>query len=200
MRKIFLLDFEDSYTYNIVAEIFHYSNILVEVIALKNHQKFFSKLIKKHNKSDWQEITIILGPGPGKPLDYHYQFSTIKHLIKMHYPIKFLGICLGHQLITQCFGMKIEASNFPKHGQTEEIFLNTWWKNYLKTEKNTLIVQRYNSLGVIPLSKKANQKMILVNQEVVLFYRDNILSMQFHPESVGSLDKEIFFNMINRFL
>lgn len=200
MKKIYLLDFEDSYSYNLVADIYHFSGILVEVIQLKQHHQFFTSILKSKQAKELNDVVLILGPGPGKPLDYQFQFSALKHLIKMHSPLKMLGICLGHQLLAQIYGMRIKFSSVPMHGQAENLVLDSWWQSFLKTKLKSISVQRYNSLAVEEINLKLQAKYLCNHQEVMLFSRANILSMQFHPESVGTLHKDILFKAIDRFI
>ena len=164
---IYIVDFEDSFTYNIANILFPYTN-KIEVL---NHKTFFlenfQNIILKPN------IAIILGPGPGHPEQYKNYFKQIK-ILQNTTSLYLMGICLGHQLIALQLNYKILRSRNPQHG--EPIQLD--WNNQIYS------VQRYNSLAVLSHEN---------NSEIMLLEYHNGRSYQFHPESVGSDNPIDFF-------
>jgi anthranilate/para-aminobenzoate synthase component II len=167
--KIYIVDFDDSFTYNI-ANILYPLNLDIKVI---NHNLFFDKNI------NYEKCAVILGPGPGHPNDYKRYFNQIIKLLN-NSNIYLMGICLGHQLISLQLGHKIVPSSNRQHG--EKIIFS--WK------KKNHIVQRYNSLAVKP---NGNEQEILYNNEVMILGYKNGQSFQFHPESVGTENPLYFF-------
>lgn len=172
-NKIIIIDFEDSFTYNIANILFPYEKKMVVV----PHQQFFHAMIKSLLVST-ERHAVILGPGPGHPDQYKKYFHHIITL--MNAPnIYMMGICLGHQLMGKILGHRIDQLEWPVHGQAIEC----------KFKDKKFLVQRYNSLGVF------------VNNKVkdIIYYPRGI-SYQFHPESVGTNENEIFFEELLTFL
>ncbi len=170
--KILIIDFEDSFTFNIANILFaHEKNIRVI-----SHKEFFlssESLISKNEK-----MAIILGPGPGHPDQYAEYFEDIKKIMAKH-NIYVMGICLGHQMMARAHGYEVKECAEQMHGQSIEIFFNG---------RNTR-VQRYNSLAVI-----------IDGNEINICEYKNAISYQFHPESIGTLQNDIFFEGLLSFI
>lgn len=194
---MYFLDFEDSYSYNIIADIFEFSKVRLKVIPLQEHKEFFNNFKNHHVHIN---AVVILGPGPHSPQNYPYQWNAVKEILSLKGSTKFLGICLGHQMLLEIMGLDIRESRNPLHGQSISLELTPWWKKFFKTEKNELVVQRYNSLAVNGQELKDLKNYLCKEDEIMLFTNDRIFSMQFHPESIGTQDKAIIFNAIDRFI
>lgn len=186
---IYLCDFEDSFTYNIYADLKE-QNLPVTIIPFKEIYQFLQTKITSKTK----EI-IILGPGPGHPEEYNFIVSTIKSLL-VRKNLMLVGICLGHQLIWQARGFACHHSSTPVHGQVQKI--NLFGKD--------LKVQRYNSLAIKLNTEQINQlqqeghNLTLVNSELFASEFENVLTYQFHPESVGTTCPNLLYSPINEFL
>jgi len=181
--KTILIDFEDSFTFNIAS---HLKKAGLQV-TVENWQK----------KINHDYDLYVLGPGPGHPRDYQKIFSEIKDLRSIEK--KILGICLGHQILALIDEYEIVSSKNKCHGQQEKIHLNQTWKNFFNTDQDHIIVQRYNSLAVIP--KVINDEDILLSHnEVMARKTKNLISYQFHPESIGTINPQLFFNHLRNFL
>lgn len=169
--KIIIIDFEDSFTYNIANILFPFE----KKIKVVSHNDFFNDpdFISKNERQ-----AIILGPGPGHPQDYQKYFEQIKSLMDND-NIYLMGICLGHQMMAMIHGYEVKKSFNQLHGQSVEIFFNG-----ISTR-----VQRYNSLAVV-----------IENNEINICEYKNAISYQFHPESVGTLQNDIFFKDLLNFI
>lgn len=200
-NHITLIDFEDSFTYNIVAELFKLGEN-VRVVPYRDAAKFFEKfsIKKKH--------VIVYGPGPGHPLDYALLFPFIKKLFNVP-QIFHLGICLGHQILWHIRGIPTKRSNCPMHGQ-RVLFTIPSWSSYFSQMNfgRKVKVQRYNSLSLDfhPEKKNLDQRKQL-GEEFVFFNNEcqsgrfpQGLTYQFHPESIGTSYPKIFFDPILKFL
>ena len=173
LDKILIIDFEDSFTYNIANVIFPFEKSC-KVIS---HTEFFNTTIQECLITT-ERHGIILGPGPGHPDHYEKYFNEIKKL--MHKKnIYILGICLGHQILGRISGYPVLKSHDQKHGQT--VLVNFKGHEYE--------VQRYNSLSVF-----------INNVETDFCAFDRGISYQFHPESVGTQQNDIFFKDLFAFL
>lgn len=171
--KIIIVDFEDSFTYNIANVLFpHEKNC--RVISHKEFFKIYlADLLASENK-----IAIIFGPGPGHPDEYKIYFEAVKKIIQ-NKNIFCMGICLGHQIMARAEGKEVSPSLSQMHGQSVEI------EYYgIKTQ-----VQRYNSLAVFNHG-----------YELDICEYQNGVSYQFHPESVGTHQNDIFFARLLNFI
>lgn len=173
LDKILIVDFEDSFTFNIANVIYPYEHS----IKVMSHQTFFTDVFDELTHSQ-RRHAVILGPGPGHPEDYKEYYQKIKLLLKnRNYYV--MGICLGHQILGKISGLKIKRSKIPMHGQAIDICF----------KGRMLKVQRYNSLTVFDGSKES---------DILEFERG--ISYQFHPESIGTHDNDIFFQDLLEFI
>ncbi len=173
LDKIYIIDFNDSFTYNIANVIFPFESQL-QVISC---EVFFSITIYSILESPYRHA-IILGPGPGHPDEYsHFYPSLTKILAQKN--LYLMGICLGHQILGRMKGYEVRASKSQIHGQQELIRFQD--KDYL--------VQRYNSLSVYRGH----------TEELISIFPQGI-SYQFHPESIGTNEKHVFFKELLSFI
>ncbi len=141
MNKIYICDFEDSFTYNLFSDLTLESSDReiktirkIEVIKFENILNF---LQSKINSNDSSKEIIIFGPGPGHPDDYEYLTNSIQ-ILSGKKNLLLVGVCLGHQLIWSSLGYKTTHSSRPVHGQTESLILNKFWKDLLETKSDTI--------------------------------------------------------------
>ena len=186
MKRIFLIDNYDSFTYNLV----HYLEELnCEVIVKRNDQFDLDEL----EAYDY----IMLSPGPGIP----DESGLLKAAIERYAPTKkILGVCLGQQAIAEVFGATLINLDKVYHGVATPI--NIIQEDALfKGLPKTFEVGRYHSWVVkTPLPNQLvatsfdneGQLMSLRHKEY------NVCAVQYHPESVLTPDgKKIIENWIN---
>jgi anthranilate/para-aminobenzoate synthase component II len=172
LDKIIIVDFEDSFTYNIANILFPFEN----KCRVVSHLDFFKQT--DNDCRDLKNMAIILGPGPGHPEEYLKYFSKIEALI-FNKNIYLMGICLGHQLIGLIQGYDILPAKSMIHGGAVSIFF----------QNEKIFVQRYNSLAVYK-----NKKELFINKFA------NGVSYQFHPESIGTHSNLLFFKDLLTFI
>lgn len=178
-KRIFIIDFEDSFTYNIASVLSRLDPTLT--LRVIHYRDFHVGLLSLVNKEG-----VILGPGPGHPNEYKSYPDIIKTL--MNHPLIFLmGICLGHQLILTTLGYKVQLSLNPMHGEVVRVRYRQKWYN----------VQRYNSLSSI--AQGESQELIIYEGDVYGYESMRLISFQFHPESIGTESPEVFFAPIMAF-
>ena len=102
MRKIFLIDNYDSFTYNLL----YYLEELGCDVTVKRNDKFDLNEIKNFD-------AILISPGPGIPKEA----GKIIEVIKEFYTTKnIFGVCLGQQAIAEAFGGKLRNLEKVYHG------------------------------------------------------------------------------------
>ena len=178
---ILIIDFDDSFTFNIASSL---SGMGVESLVI-----FFKDYIDNFQDFSCYKY-IIWGPGPGHPSEYASSLRKIFDEVLNDLNYCHLGICLGHQLIMQYLGAKIIKREKPHHGFSKLLNLDQSWQKILKTSSE-IQVQFYNSLIAELGSKCGNQ--LIIDDELMAYYDKNILSYQFHPESVATRDSSLFF-------
>lgn len=183
MKKVLLLDFEDSFTYNVAQELDHW-NVHVDILQWSEFE------------DDMDYDLLVLGPGPGHPIDYLSIFPKLMKWIQEGR--KLFGICLGHQIFWQLNGLTVEKSLFPLHGQTIKLELGQEWMDWLAISDadGEILVQRYNSLAV--KGNSSLTKNLISNGEILISQNNQVITYQFHPESVGTSCPRVFFSAVKR--
>ena len=172
--KVLLIDNYDSFTYN----LYHYiSKFKCNVEVIRN-DKTNSKLILR-NKYD----KLVISPGPGNPNQAGNCLKIVKDLYKK---MPILGVCLGHQIISQVFGGKIIRTKNLMHGKTSRIIHKK--KGLFRNVLNNFEATRYHSLVV---DKKNFPKDLVITAETenkiimgLMHKNYNVHGFQFHPESI----------------
>ena len=168
---IYLIDHEDSFTYNL-------AHLLdsIEPTFVSNYYEIDQIKLEKSS-------TIVLSPCPGEPKDYPL---TTKIYNKYKGKKKILGICLGFQQIVFCEGAKIVQQKNILHGYQSHIKV-TNDKSIFKKNLNFL-GGRYHSLKMS--EPFVSQSMIItmrcVKTNVAMAVEDDInkvYGLQFHPDS-----------------
>lgn len=186
MKKVFVIDNYDSFTYNLV----HYLEELGCEITVKRNDQF-----------ELQELEaftyILLSPGPGIP----NESGLLKAAIKRYAPTKkILGICLGQQAIGEVFGATLVNLDKVYHGVATAIKLIEEDILFYGLPEN-FSVGRYHSWVVkTPLPDCLLATAVDDDGQLMsLRHRDYAVhAVQYHPESVLTPNgKKILENWIN---
>ncbi|MBU8791218.1 anthranilate synthase component II [Oceanobacillus caeni] len=172
---ILLMDNYDSFTYNLYQ---YFCEADVEVNVVRNDVITVNEIEKMNPEA------IVISPGPGLPKQAGNCIEIIQHFYKQ---IPILGICLGHQAITEAFGGSLRQAKEIKHGKTSLITHNG--KGIFNQLPDPLEVMRYHSyvsnelpaeLEVVSASMEDDEIMAIAHKEYPVF------GVQFHPESIGT--------------
>tara|TARA_B100000029_G_scaffold319110_1_gene311565 strand:+ start:709 stop:1344 length:636 start_codon:yes stop_codon:yes gene_type:complete len=191
--QISLLDFNDSFTFNIASNLFDLG-IPFRIVEFHQIMAFLTNPLNKGKKH-----VFIYGPGPGRPDDYRSFFPKIEKLLEDKNSFH-LGVCLGHQILWKIKGANIERSLNPLHGQSVNVKIPHWEGLFPKKFwSKEVVVQRYNSLAVKDNGEK-NNVLYDGNREMLMGYFERTLTYQFHPESIGTSFPSLFFGPVSHFL
>ena len=167
---VLLVDFYDSFTYNIQ----HYLvNIGCKVDVIREDELDVSSV--------YDYDCVVLSPGPGLPSEKKNMFSIIS-LCRNSLPI--LGICLGMQAISEVLGGVLVNQNEVMHGRKVEVDILK--KGVLfKDFPEKINVGLYHSWKVEGLEEqfitaKSATGVIMAIESI----DEYLFGVQFHPESI----------------
>ncbi|AEH50573.1 anthranilate synthase component II [Pseudothermotoga thermarum] len=174
---ILLIDNYDSFTFNLYQMI----AVKTKVVVFRN-DKISIDTIRKLKPSG-----IVISPGPGSPKDAGISKEVVQNFAGI---IPILGVCLGHQVIGECFDGKIVHAKEIYHGMKSQIrLLEAGKKSRLfKSVPETFSAGRYHSLVVEKSASLKKLKIAAVSEdeEIMALVNDKlkIYGIQFHPESI----------------
>ena len=171
---ILLVDNYDSFTYN----LYQYFLILgEETTVIRNDELDLEKIESMHPR------LIVISPGPGRPESAGMSMDLVT---KYRSRIPILGICLGMQIVAQCYGGRIVRADEPVHGKVRQI-AHTGTRLF-KDISSPMNVTRYHSLLVERSSLPLEFLVDAESQEdeiMEISHRtDPIWGVQFHPEAI----------------
>jgi anthranilate synthase/aminodeoxychorismate synthase-like glutamine amidotransferase len=176
--KILMIDNFDSFTYNLV-ELFKLCGAEVEIIYNNVHPRDI-------NISQYD--LLCLSPGPSHPTNSGYLMQYIDYFF-LDIPI--FGVCLGFQALVHAFGGKLNYLDHPVHGRSSSIDCKTDSVLFSNLEA-TIEVARYHSI----IAEEVNDEFTVsaTYKSIPMAIEHNnlpIYGVQFHPESILSMKKNI---------
>ena len=111
----------------------------------------------------------------------------------------FLGVCLGHQLVSEYYGARVVRAESPVHGEASRIRHDG--RGLFSGVPTPTLVARYHSLVVEPASVPSVLEVSARSRDGVVMAirhrRKPVESVQFHPESYLSVDgPRLFANFL----
>lgn len=180
MAEIYFIDHYDSFSLNLVDWLTSLDpSIRVHYTAF-DADDLYNTLIRKPKP-------IVFSPGPKSPREVE-ESKRILHKLLGVVPI--LGVCLGHQLLGETLGMKIQRSKAPIHGQLVKV-VRYGSSELLTGMPEWFEAARYNSLVVVEGATLLPDTRVTSRSELgeimSLEYRRAkdypAFGIQFHPES-----------------
>ena len=186
MKKVFVIDNYDSFTYNLV----HYLEELDCEVTVKRNDQFELDELEDYP-------LLLLSPGPGIP----DESGLLKAAIERYAPSKkILGVCLGQQAIGEVFGASLINLDKVYHGiatpvkviQEDVLF---------KDLPDVFDIGRYHSWVVATPLPEALIATSVDEEGQLMSLRHktyDVCAVQYHPESVLTPHgKKILDNWIN---
>jgi anthranilate synthase/aminodeoxychorismate synthase-like glutamine amidotransferase len=178
---ILFLDNYDSFTYNLVSMI---GALEPDLRVERNDAVTVDQVLAMDLDG------LVLSPGPGHPRDA----GICPRLVAALAPaVPVLGVCLGHQVIVEAFGGRVERTGRPMHGKTSPMVHDG--TGLLAGLPSPLPVGRYHSLAARAESMPdclAVQGSTPDGEIMAVRHRQYAChGVQFHPESIltpGGLD------------
>lgn len=176
-----LIDNYDSFTYNLVH---YFQEIGQKVRVFRNDEISINKVFELKPKY------LVISPGPSTPSNSGICPDLLLQNSKNSHVIPTLGVCLGHQVIAECFNSKVIQSGKPVHGKISKIFHKNskLYKNisnpFNATRYHSLIVDKKSVRGDLVITADTEDKVVMGLEHRTL----PIYGVQFHPESIATED------------
>jgi anthranilate synthase component 2/para-aminobenzoate synthetase component 2 len=172
--RLLLIDNYDSFTYNLVQAF---------LVLGADVRVYRNDAITTAQADELQPTHLCISPGPGTPQQAGVSIAMIRHLAG-HIPV--LGVCLGHQSITEAFGGKVVRAPRVMHGKTSMITHDG--AGVFAGIASPCEIGRYHSLIAEPHSLPNELQVTARTAEgeiMGLRHRELLVEgVQFHPESV----------------
>jgi anthranilate synthase/aminodeoxychorismate synthase-like glutamine amidotransferase len=176
--RLLLIDNYDSFTYNLVQAF---------LVLGADVRVYRNDAITVAEANELQPTHLCISPGPGTPQQAGVSIDMIRHFAG-HIPV--LGVCLGHQSITEAFGGKVVRAPRLMHGKTSMIEHDGI--GVFSGIPNPCEIGRYHSLIAEESSLPPELQITARTAEgEIMGLRHRVLQVegvQFHPESVLTPD------------
>ena len=189
-RRVLLVDHEDSFVHTL-ANYLRQTGAVVE--TLRPH---LARQMLREEKPD----LVVLSPGPGRPEDFGTA-ETIALVLEKELPL--FGVCLGLQAVAEYFGGRLGQLDEPVHGKPSEV--TVLGGALFRGLPGRFRVGRYHSLYAERASLPDDLLSITAETDdgvvMALEHRARpIAAVQFHPESILSLDDSIGMRLIDNMM
>ena len=142
-------------------------------------------VVKRNDEIDSLPVpnAVIISPGPCGP---EQSGDCLAYVRDNFETVPMLGVCLGHQIIVQALGGKIERSNQPRHGKASQV--SHQGSPLFAGVPSPFTAGRYHSLiadsnkmpACIRVTAETGDATIMAVEHKSL----PVFGLQFHPESV----------------
>ncbi|WP_068317037.1 anthranilate synthase [Polycladidibacter hongkongensis] len=185
-KTVLLVDHEDSFVHTL-ANYFRQTGAKVVTYRTPVLDAVFDEV-----KPD----LVVLSPGPGSPQDFDCA-ATIGRARARGLPL--FGVCLGLQAIGESFGGKLNQLDVPVHGKPSAIDCEEGSLVFAELS-SPVTVGRYHSLHIAASSLPAEFRVTARTEDGIVMGIEHksepIAAVQFHPESIMSLDQDAGHKMI----
>lgn len=173
MTKILVVDNYDSFVFNIVQYL---QQLGADVTTLRNDAVTVADLNERAG--------LLISPGPGTPSESGRSRELVQAAIERHIPV--LGVCLGHQLIGEMFGGRVDRAPELMHGKTSMVRHDA--VGVLEGLPSPFRATRYHSLAIVRDSVPDALEITGETETGIVMsvrHREHpVEGVQFHPESV----------------
>jgi anthranilate synthase len=180
-RKVLLVDHEDSFVHTLANYI---RTTGAEVVTLR------PDLARAELRAGCDHDLVVLSPGPGRPSDFAMA-ETLDLVVRRQLPV--FGVCLGLQGIVEYFGGSLAVLDVPMHGKPSVVRITGG--RLLRGLPREITVGRYHSLyaqrSALPCELSVTAETADGLIMAVEHRRLPIAAVQFHPESVMTLQDEV---------
>ncbi len=185
--KVLVIDNYDSFTYNLVDYI---ATVGAEVVVARNDR------ITLAEAEAHEPTHLVVSPGPGTPADAGVSQAMIE---RFGAEIPVLGVCLGHQVICEMYGGRVDRAGAIVHGKPDMVTHDG--SALYAGLPNPFEAGRYHSLAALePIPEVLIVTGHTPDGEVmgVRHRSRQVHGVQFHPESVLTPEgRRLIANFLN---
>ena len=186
--KVLLIDNYDSFTYNLYQYL---CELGASVTVVRNDR------ITVDEVRELAPEFIVISPGPGVPRDAGISVELVRALGSS---IPILGVCLGHQAITEAYGGVVTRAPELMHGKASQVHHDR--KGVFQGLPTPFSAIRYHSLcaapeavpDVLEVTARSDSGVIMAlrHRQYPVYW------VQFHPESIlTEYGKDLLRNFLN---
>ena len=188
--RVLLVDHEDSFVHTL-ANYLRQTGAEVETLR--------PPLARRMLREETPDL-VVLSPGPGRPEDFGTA-ETIALVLAKELPL--FGVCLGLQAVAEYFGGSLDQLAEPVHGKPSEV--TVLGGALFRGLPRCFRVGRYHSLHARRASLPGDLLSVTAETDdgvvMALEHRARpIAAVQFHPESILSLDDGIGMRLIENMM
>ena len=173
MNVLFIDNF-DSFTYNLVDE---FAKRDAEVLVYRNDVRL-SEL--ERIVADESPALLVISPGPSTPARAGVCIEAVKAFAGR---LPIFGVCLGHQVMIEAYGGRVDRAPLPMHGKTS--WVEHDGKGIFAGLPQPMAVGRYHSLVGVEIPDEL--EVCARTGDIVMGIRHRslpLVGVQFHPESI----------------
>lgn len=185
--NLLMVDHQDSFVHNLAA---YFRRCGVNLQTLRPEPA-------RHYLREHQPDLVILSPGPSRPDDFAMA-ETIALALKAEIPI--FGVCLGLQGLVEYFGGSLSTLLYPMHGkpslikhQHSKLFTGIP-EQFTAGRYHSLVAREVPDCLRITARSDDNQVMAVEHRQLP------VAAVQFHPESIMSLEADAGYRLIENVL
>lgn len=185
--RVLLIDNYDSFTYNLA----QYLAVLGSEVHVRRNDEVDVAGIRRLAPTH-----LVISPGPGGPSDAGVSCKAVSALAG---EVPILGVCLGHQVIGEVMGGRVERGPSPVHGKTSRVYhdgrtIFAGLPSPIKaTRYHSLVVERESVPECLEVSGETEDGLVMA-----LRHREHAVEgVQFHPEAILT---ECGMKMLGNFL
>ncbi len=186
MRTV-ILDNYDSFTFNLYQQV-------ARLQGGTRPQVFRNDAVTVAGLRALRPERIIISPGPGHPADPAYMGICREVILRLGPAVPMLGVCLGHLGIVETLGGRVVRAPEPRHGKTSAICHDG--RGIFAGLPSPFPAMRYHSLIAERESlPECLETTAWTDEGLVMAVRHRqwpLVGVQFHPESIGTPEGDVF--------
>jgi anthranilate synthase len=185
-KKVLIVDHEDSFVHTLAG---YFRETGAEVITYRSGFPL-GKLAEE------APHLVLLSPGPGRPEDFGLS-ATIAAALEANLPM--FGVCLGLQGIVEYFGGELDILPKPMHGKPSTVrvlggkLLEEHPRSFDAGRYHSLIAKRDSMPEVLTVTAETPEGVVMSVEHANL----PVAAVQFHPESILSLEDDIGHRLVD---
>jgi len=181
--QVLMVDHQDSFVHNLAS---YFRQFGVDLITMR-------PMLARQWLQDHHPDLVVLSPGPFQP-DYFQMQQTLR--LCQQKSVSVFGVCLGLQGLVEYFGGKLGQLDYPMHGKPSEI--EHTGSKLFSGITSRFTAGRYHSLfaldvpDCLAVTARTDENVVMA----VEHRSAPLTAVQFHPESILSLDQRVGHQLV----